>query len=298
MREGFIIHPEDILPLRPHMSTENFGELLIALCLFAIGETPGEMAAPVGTAYAFLTSRIQRELEAYNKKAARNRINGRRHITHKKPDDPSEGGTEPRQGLPIPNPNPIPNPISQKDISTSEMPYNASAAQICPQSDDYSAGCPPDTSASAPSSGKMKDAEAEALFSLLWEQYPKKKGKGRVSAAKKRELLDIGKDEMLRALHRYIDEHNTRKRLGDFTPPWQNGSTFLNSGYVDYLDENYVPAPHEPPALAPPHSGFSNFKQSETDWDAAYDQIMLRQEAEEKERQENKNNPHAQSNVS
>ena len=256
------------------------------------------MAPPVGTAYAFLTSRIQRELEAYNKKAARNRINGRRHITHKKPDDPSEGGTEPRQGLPIPNPNPIPNPISQKDISTSEMPYNASAAQICPQSDDYSAGCPPDTSASAPSSGKMKDAEAEALFSLLWEQYPKKKGKGRVSAAKKRELLDIGKDEMLRALHRYIDEHNTRKRLGDFTPPWQNGSTFLNSGYVDYLDENYVPAPHEPPALAPPHSGFSNFKQSETDWDAAYDQIMLRQEAEEKERQENKNNPHAQSNVS
>ena len=117
MREGFIIHPEDVLPLRPHMSTENFGELLIALCLFAIGETPSEMAPPVGTAYAFLTSRIQRELEAYDKKAARNRINGRRHITHKKPDDPSEGGTEPRQGLPIPNPNPIPNPISQKDIS-------------------------------------------------------------------------------------------------------------------------------------------------------------------------------------
>ena len=29
MREGFIIHPEDVLPLRPHMSTENFGELLI-----------------------------------------------------------------------------------------------------------------------------------------------------------------------------------------------------------------------------------------------------------------------------
>ena len=277
MREGFIIHPEDILPLRPHMSTENFGELLIALCLFAIGETPSEMAPPVGTAYAFLTSRIQRELEAYNKKAARNRINGRRHITHKKPDDPSEGGTEPRQGLPIPNPNPIPNPISQKDISASETPYNASAAQMCLQSKDYPAGCPPDTPASAPSSGEMRNAEAEALFSLLWEQYPNKKGKGRVSGAKKRELLDIGKDQMLRALHRYIDEHNTRKRLGDFTPPWQNGSTFFNSGYVDYLDENYVPAPHEQPASAPPHSGFSNFEQSETDWDAACDQIMLRQ---------------------
>ena len=239
MREGFIIHPEDILPLMPHMSTENFGELLIALCLFAIGETPGEMAPPVGTAYAFLTSRIQRELEAYDKKAARNRINGRRHITHKKPDDPntthskpddpSDGETEPRQGLPIPNPNPIPNPISQKDISASETPYNASAAQMCLQSKDYPAGCPPDTPASAPSSGEMRNAEAEALFSLLWEQYPNKKGKGRVSGAKKRELLDIGKDQMLRALHRYIDEHNTGKRLGDFTPPWQNGSTFLTA---------------------------------------------------------------------
>ena len=296
MREGFIIHPEDILPLMPHMSTENFGELLIALCLFAIGETPGEMAPPVGTAYAFLTSRIQRELEAYDKKAARNRINGRRHITHKKPDDPntthskpddpSDGETEPRQGLPIPNPNPIPNPISQKDISASETPYNASAAQMCLQSKDYPAGCPPDTPASAPSSGEMRNAEAEALFSLLWEQYPNKKGKGRVSGAKKRELLDIGKDQMLRALHRYIDEHNTGKRLGDFTPPWQNGSTFFNSGYVDYLDENYVPAPHEPPATGPSRSGFLNYKQSDTDWDAVCDQIMFKQEEEEKERQE------------
>ena len=294
MREGFIIHPEDVLPLRPHMSTENFGELLIALCLFAIGETPSEMAPPVGTAYAFLTSRIQRELEAYDKKAARNRINGRRHIgnkkpddpntTHSKPEEPSEGEAEPRQGLPNPIPNP--NPVTKKDISALDTPYNASAAQICLKSDDYPAGCPPDTSASAPSSEDRKAAEAEALFSLLWEQYPNKKGKGRVSAAKKRELLDIGKDEMLRALHRYIDEHNTKKRLGDFTPPWQNGSTFLNSGYVDYLDENYVPAPHEPPATGPSRSGFLNYKQSDTDWDAVCDQIMFKQEEDEKERQE------------
>ena len=294
MREGFIIHPEDILPLRPHMSTENFGELLIALCLFAIGETPSEMAPPVGTAYEFLTRRIKRELAAYDKKVARNRINGKHHIgnkkpddpntTHSKPEEPSEGEAEPRQGLPNPIPNP--NPVTKKDISALDTPYNASAAQICLKSDDYPAGCPPDTSASAPSSEDRKAAEAEALFSLLWEQYPNKKGKGRVSAAKKRELLDIGKDEMLRALHRYIDEHNTKKRLGDFTPPWQNGSTFLNSGYVDYLDENYVPAPHEPPATGPSRSGFLNYKQSDTDWDAVCDQIMFKQEEDEKERQE------------
>ena len=294
MRDGFIIHPEDILPLRSHMSMEDFGELLINLCLFITDETPGQMESQVGTAYEFLTRRIKRELAAYDKKAARNRINGKHHIgnkkpddpntTHSKPEEPSEGEAEPRQGLPNPIPNP--NPVTKKDISALDTPYNASAAQICLKSDDYPAGCPPDTSASAPSSGKMKDAEAEALFSLLWEQYPKKKGKGRVSAAKKRELLDIGKDEMLRALHRYIDEHNTKKRLGDFTPPWQNGSTFLNSGYVDYLDENYVPAPHEPPATGPSRSGFLNYKQSDTDWDAVCDQIMFKQEEDEKERQE------------
>ena len=280
MRDGFIIHPEDILPLRSHMSMEDLGELLINLCLFIIDETPGQMESQVGTAYEFLTRRIKRELAAYDKKVARNRINGKHHIGNKKPDDPSEGGTEPRQGLPIPN------PVSKKDISASDTPYNASASQTCHQNDDYPAGCPPDTSASAPSCEDRKIAEAEALFSLLWEQYPNKKGKGRVSAAKKRELLDIGKDEMLRALHRYIDEHNARKRLGHFTPPWQNGSTFLNSGYVDYLDENYVPAPHEPPATGPSRSGFLNYKQSDTDWDAVCDQIMFKQEEEEKERQE------------
>ena len=294
MRDGFIIHPEDILPLRSHMSMEDLGELLINLCLFITDETPGQMESQVGTAYEFLTRRIKRELAAYDKKAARNRINGKHHIgnkkpddpntTHSKPEEPSEGEAEPRRDLPNPIPNP--NPVSKKDISASDTPYNASASQTCHQNDDYPAGCPPDTSASAPSCEDRKIAEAEALFSLLWEQYPNKKGKGRVSAAKKRELLDIGKDEMLRALHRYIDEHNARKRLGHFTPPWQNGSTFLNSGYVDYLDENYVPAPHEPPATGPSRSGFLNYKQSDTDWDAVCDQIMFKQEEEEKERQE------------
>lgn len=81
----------------------------------------------------------------------------------------------------------------------------------------------------------MCKADALTLFEQLWKMYPVKKGKGQVSDAKKVELLKIGYDEMSRAIKRYQD--------GLKRDPWrkpQNGSTFFNSGYVDYLDENFV----------------------------------------------------------
>lgn len=80
-----------------------------------------------------------------------------------------------------------------------------------------------------------KDDVSE-LFEKLWKLYPVKKGKGQISDAKKIKLFQIGFDEMSRAIERYIRE------LGkdDWRKP-QNGSTFFNSGYIDYLDENYVP---------------------------------------------------------
>ena len=80
----------------------------------------------------------------------------------------------------------------------------------------------------------MCKAEASTLFERLWKTYPLKRGKGQVSDAKKRQLLDIGFDEMHRAINRYkadLERDTWRKP--------QNGSTFFNSGYVDYLDCNY-----------------------------------------------------------
>lgn len=79
--------------------------------------------------------------------------------------------------------------------------------------------------------------EALALFEHLWQQYPSKKGKGQVSEAKKIKLLKIGKEEMERAIKRYLLELEKDKEWRKL----QNGSTFFNSGYVDYLDANYVP---------------------------------------------------------
>ena len=77
-------------------------------------------------------------------------------------------------------------------------------------------------------------ADALALFEQLWKMYPVKKGKGQVSDAKKMKLYEIGLDEMVRAIKRYLCE---LKKDGWRKP--QNGSTFFNSGYVDYLDKNY-----------------------------------------------------------
>ena len=75
------------------------------------------------------------------------------------------------------------------------------------------------------------------FFESIWKLYPKKEGKGEVSKTQKEKLYKIGLEEMTRAINRYIHaKSDTDKKF------WKNGSTFFNSGYVDYLDANY----HEP----------------------------------------------------
>lgn len=80
-------------------------------------------------------------------------------------------------------------------------------------------------------------AEINALFDYLWSLYPVKKGKGQVSDAKRKALYTIGKDELERAIDRYLQE---LRKDSDWRKP-QNGSTFFNAGYVDYLDANFAP---------------------------------------------------------
>ncbi len=80
----------------------------------------------------------------------------------------------------------------------------------------------------------MCKADALTLFEHLWKLYPVKKGKGKVSDAKKLKLLEIGYGEMVRAIERYKQYVDSVDYLS-----YQNGSTFFNSGYIDYLDKNY-----------------------------------------------------------
>lgn len=108
----------------------------------------------------------------------------------------------------------------------------------------------------------MCKADADALFEKLWKLYPVKKGKGQVSDTKKMKLLKIGYDEMSRAIERYLADLKK-----DEWRRAQNGSTFFNSGYVDYLDGNYSPDERND-QKAPPKNTFHNFEQRNTDYDA------------------------------
>lgn len=105
----------------------------------------------------------------------------------------------------------------------------------------------------------MCKADASALFENLWKKYPNKKGKGQVSDAAKKRLLDIGEEEMLRAIDRYLKELEKDK---DWRKP-QNGSTFFNSGYVDYLDANFSPSKTQPAKA----SKFHNFHERDYDFE-------------------------------
>lgn len=87
-----------------------------------------------------------------------------------------------------------------------------------------------------PTDDKKKEAEeAEEMFEACWKAYPKKKGKGSVRASQKKRLLkDVGLEQMLRCIERY-KEYIAGKDMQYV----KDGSTFFNSGYVDYLDSNY-----------------------------------------------------------
>ena len=101
----------------------------------------------------------------------------------------------------------------------------------------------------APSKKDISD-----FFEQIWLLYPCKKGKGQVSDSKKKTLFNIGLEEMTRAIERYKDDLAKE----DWRKP-QNGSTFFNSGYVDYLDANYTPLEPKKQTVTK-RNAFNNFE--------------------------------------
>ena len=95
---------------------------------------------------------------------------------------------------------------------------------------------PERASGSVPPQPKKQSRKKEADENLerLWKLYPKKLGKGKISDTQKLKLLEIGYDELERAIQRYCAYNKDKDKQY-----WQNGSTFFNSGYIDFLDENY-----------------------------------------------------------
>ena len=68
----------------------------------------------------------------------------------------------------------------------------------------------------------------------VWARYPLKKGKATAMKKIPKLIEQYGYEQLIRCIERYdlgLQKETWRKP--------QNGSTFFNSGYVDYLDENY-----------------------------------------------------------
>ena len=84
---------------------------------------------------------------------------------------------------------------------------------------------------------KQNIKQAHALFETLWSQYPRKRGKGQVSENQKKKLHKIGAEHLGRCIKRFIRDMEAEGRPNE---KYMYGSTFFNSGYIDYLDENYT----------------------------------------------------------
>jgi hypothetical protein len=87
-----------------------------------------------------------------------------------------------------------------------------------------------------------RDEQAEELFLELWEQYPKKRGKGKVTKEAKRELLEAGIEKVSAAIEEYkkqIERYGTEEQFVMY------GSTFFNGGWKDYLNTTCTAAKTE-----------------------------------------------------
>ena len=81
---------------------------------------------------------------------------------------------------------------------------------------------------------KVKESKENiyTFFEECWALYPKKKGKGQISDKVKAERYKMG-DEFKRCIERYRKENDQTEMQYI-----KNGSTFWNSGYLDYTDES------------------------------------------------------------
>ena len=78
---------------------------------------------------------------------------------------------------------------------------------------------------------KTNKSEIENFFEECWKLYPNKLGKGSIKEKKKKEIFNLGEQFKI-CIKRYIENKESWRK-------YQNGSTFFNSGYVDYLNNNF-----------------------------------------------------------
>lgn len=77
---------------------------------------------------------------------------------------------------------------------------------------------------------KGKNKNNSVFFDLLWDMYPNQKGRSQITASAIKEIEAIGFDKMKECIERY-------KSFKPEWQTWQNGNTFFNGGYKDYLEQ-------------------------------------------------------------
>lgn len=101
----------------------------------------------------------------------------------------------------------------------------------------------------------------EKFFEKIWQLYPRKRGKAKISVKQKKHLCELGQE-----LFRTIERYKAELKIESWKQA-QNGDTFFNKGYIDYLDNNYIPLTQKQPSKVLKNA-FHNFEQRTYDWDA------------------------------
>ena len=205
-KSSFLIYHEYREPLKL-LTDEQRGQLLMALIDYSESGVVPELDGISMMAFSFIQSQMDRDSKKYENRCSSNRENGKKGGRPKKENDSEE------------------NPKNPMGFEETEKKTKNKKKPIKIKNKDKEKDINKNT---------MCKSEADALFERVWKLYPQKRGKGKVSDANKRRLLDIGFDELSRA----IDRYKADLALDDWRKP-QNGSTFFNSGYIDYLDSNY-----------------------------------------------------------
>ena len=229
-KSSFVMYTEYLKHVQK-MSMEQRGELFTAILCYAAGEPLPELDAAADMAFSFIHERMDRDNAAYMDKVEKRREAGKL------------GGR------------PKANAYSGKPTKAKK------ANGFCEKQNN------PDTVndnvTDTVTDNKNTLADAKAMFERLWKMYPNKKGKGQVSDTQKKRLLATGETTLVKAIERYSLE---LQKDADWRKP-QYGSTFFNSGYVDYLDDNYVPGKQPEQKVQAKKSTFNNFSQRQYDYD-------------------------------
>lgn len=227
-KSSFVMYTEYFKHVQK-LNMEQRGELLTAILSYASGEEQPELDAVTDMIFGIIKERMDRDFAAYMDKVEKRRNAG------------ALGGRPAKA-----------NALSEKQEKAKE-PNALSEKQKNPDTDNVPV--------LVLVNNKNTLADAKATFERLWKLYPNKKGKGKVSDTQKKRLLAIGESTLVKAIERYSLE---LQKDADWRKA-QYGSTFFNGGYIDYLDDNYVPG--EQPTKAKKNA-FNNFSQREYDYGA------------------------------